>query len=229
MSRQTVYARGIVLARTNYGEADRIATVLTDTAGKVRVMVKGARKSTSKLASGVELFCVSAIGFIPGRGELSTLVSARLDTHHVHFLHDLDRVEFAYACLRQVHKVTEEVAGPDYFLLLQYMLAALDDLQLPLIHIRNWWTLRLLHANGHTVNTVKTCQGNDFNEQCLYEFDYDNGGFRVDVNGPLSPLHVKYVRLAQTYAPSVLHKIHGGDVLAADLQPVIQTFALRVA
>lgn len=228
MSRQTIHTRSIVLARTNYGEADRIATLLTDNEGKVRVMVKGARKSTSKLAAGVELFCISDIGFAPGRGELATLVSARLEVHYTRLLQSLDRVEFAYACLRQVNSLTEEAVESEYFILLKHTMSALDDVQIPLVHIRNWWMLRLLHVSGHAINTERTCQGLAFDELGRYEFDYENGGFRQTDDGQLSPLHVKYVRLAQTYAPEALHQVRDGGLLAAELQPVIQAFAFQV-
>jgi DNA repair protein RecO (recombination protein O) len=65
---------GIILARTNYGEADRIITFLTPDHGKVKVIAKAVRKSKSKLAGGIELFSISQISFIIGRGEINTLV-----------------------------------------------------------------------------------------------------------------------------------------------------------
>ena len=49
---------GIVLTRVDYGEADRIITMLTPE-GKITLMVRGVRRIKSKLAGGVELFSVS--------------------------------------------------------------------------------------------------------------------------------------------------------------------------
>jgi DNA repair protein RecO (recombination protein O) len=48
--------KGIVLKRMNFGEADRILTVLTERFGKVRAIAKGVRKSKSKLAGSLEPF-----------------------------------------------------------------------------------------------------------------------------------------------------------------------------
>jgi len=42
---------GIVLRRIDYGEADRILTVLTLEHGKIGVIARGVRKSQSRLAS----------------------------------------------------------------------------------------------------------------------------------------------------------------------------------
>jgi DNA repair protein RecO (recombination protein O) len=57
MSRSRVYAtEAIVLRRADFGEADRLLTILTPKMGKLRVMAKGARKITSRKAGHVELF-----------------------------------------------------------------------------------------------------------------------------------------------------------------------------
>ncbi|MEK7561678.1 MAG: DNA repair protein RecO, partial [Patescibacteria group bacterium] len=74
--------KGIVLSRTDYGEADRILSFLTIDHGKVRAIAKGVRKSKSKLAGGIELFSVSDLTLIIGRGELNTLISTRLVRHY---------------------------------------------------------------------------------------------------------------------------------------------------
>ena len=68
----------IVLKRIDYGEADRIVTVLTPDAGKLSLMAKGARRVKSKLAGGIELLSTSEINYIAGKGSLDTLVSSRL-------------------------------------------------------------------------------------------------------------------------------------------------------
>ena len=45
----TVVDQAIVLKRLEYGEADRILTVLTKNNGKLSVIAKGARRPKSKL------------------------------------------------------------------------------------------------------------------------------------------------------------------------------------
>lgn len=60
-----IVTSGIVLNRINFGEADRILTVITPDQGKLSLIAKGVRKEKSKLAGGIELFSVSNISFIP--------------------------------------------------------------------------------------------------------------------------------------------------------------------
>src|SRR5437016_3885105 len=57
MNRVRLYAsEAIVLRRMDYGEADRILTIMTPELGKLRVIAKGVRKVTSRKAGHVELF-----------------------------------------------------------------------------------------------------------------------------------------------------------------------------
>lgn len=46
---------GIILKRKNFGEADRVLTVLTDRYGKISVIAKGVRRITSRRAGNIEL------------------------------------------------------------------------------------------------------------------------------------------------------------------------------
>ena len=73
---------GIVLSRTDYGEADRIINILTPEQGKIALMARGVRKPKSKLAGGIELFSISDISYIKGKGEIGTLISVRLKKHY---------------------------------------------------------------------------------------------------------------------------------------------------
>lgn len=99
----------IVLKRTNYSEADRIITMLTKDLGKIQVIAKGVRKERSKLAGGIEPFCISEIGIVKGRGEIDTLTSARLQRHFGNIMKSLEKLDFAYSCLKTINKITQTV------------------------------------------------------------------------------------------------------------------------
>jgi DNA repair protein RecO (recombination protein O) len=68
MSRSRVYTtQAIVLRRTDYGEADRLLTLITPQLGKLRVIAKGARKITSRKAGHIELFTRTQLLLAKGR------------------------------------------------------------------------------------------------------------------------------------------------------------------
>ena len=64
--------KAIVLRRTNYGEADRILTLLTPL-GQRNAIARGVRREKSRLAGGIELFAVSDVVLHRGKGSLYTM------------------------------------------------------------------------------------------------------------------------------------------------------------
>ncbi|HMM42597.1 MAG TPA: DNA repair protein RecO [Thermomicrobiales bacterium] len=67
--RQRLYRlRGIVLRRRDLGEADRIVTVLTAERGKLRLVAKGSRRTSSKLAGHLEPFSAARLLVARTRG-----------------------------------------------------------------------------------------------------------------------------------------------------------------
>lgn len=58
---------GIILKRSNFGEADRIITVFTKRHGKIRVLAKGVRRITSRRGPNIELFNLVTLFIHKGR------------------------------------------------------------------------------------------------------------------------------------------------------------------
>ena len=67
---------GIVLRRVDYGDADRILTVLTLDHGKIGVIARGVRRPQSRLGPRTDLFTRSRMQLARGRGELDVLTQA---------------------------------------------------------------------------------------------------------------------------------------------------------
>jgi DNA repair protein RecO (recombination protein O) len=72
----TYVTEGVILRRVDYGEADRILTVLTRDHGKIGVIARGVRKSGSRMAAHTDLFARSRMQLAHGRGELEVLTQA---------------------------------------------------------------------------------------------------------------------------------------------------------
>jgi DNA repair protein RecO (recombination protein O) len=73
----TYVDEGIVLRRVDYGETDRVLTVLTRAHGKVGVIARGVRKAGSRLAPHTDLFVRSTMQLAQGRGQLEVLAQAQ--------------------------------------------------------------------------------------------------------------------------------------------------------
>jgi len=216
---------GIVLARTDYGEADRIITVLTPDFGKLRMMARGVRKIKSKLAGGIELFSVSDLTFIHGRGEIATLVSARLRQHYGAIVQDITRVQLGYELIKLLNKSTADEPEPEYFELLHQSLEALNDLSINSDLINVWFTAQLLKLGGHTPNLQTDASGQTLTEQS-YNFDFDSMAFQPHPAGHFTTQHIKLMRLLlSSNPPQTLSRITNLSNLLNDCQPLIRTMA----
>src|SRR3989344_3076847 len=168
--------KGIVLSRTNFGEADRILTVLTPDFGKLRLMAKGVRKEASKLAGGIELFSISHITFIKGKIEINTLISTRLIIHFGNISKNIERTMFGYEALKVINRATEDSTGGEYFTLAERTLEALDQPDLDLNLIRLWLYMQLLKLAGHSPNLRTDKTGRKLSEG-KFAFDSDSMSF----------------------------------------------------
>lgn len=204
-----IVTTGVVLARLNYGEADKIITVLTPDHGKIRVMARGVRKVKSKLAGGIELFSISSITFIPGRKDIGTLVSTRLQTHYSFIVEDLDRTMLGYDLLKYINKATQDECDSEYYLLLVTALANLSDKTIDPILTKCWFMAQLLELLGHSPNVKTDTTGEPLSPKKTYQFDYDEMGFRAAPNGTIGSNQIKLLRLLFTEKPEKLRVISG--------------------
>ena len=221
----------IVLGRIDYGEADRIITLITPNYGKLRLMAKGVRKVKSKLAGGIELFSVTNITFIPGRGEIGTLVSARLVTHYGRIVENIERTMLGYELIQQLGKATEDEPEVDYFHLLEQGFIALNDSAIPLELITLWFGAQLLRLGGHTPNLQTEPDGTKLSTGQTYEFSFEDSGFVARPDAPYGSDHIKFLRLVFSgNQPAVLAKIAGSYELVrttAQLVAVMQRQYIR--
>lgn len=217
-------SKAIVLSRLDYGEADRILTILTPTYGKLSVLAKGVRKVKSKLAGGIELFSVSDITFIKGRGSLDSLVSTRLVKHYGTIVKHIDRTMLGYDLIKQLNRTTEDEPEAAYFTLGEQLFEALDDPSIPLPIIKFWFTAQLLRLAGHTPNLQTDVAGRKLESAKHYTFDFDHMSFSEHPNGHSGADHIKYLRIAFSgNPPKILQQVQGGGALLADTSPLVQT------
>lgn len=214
--------KAIVLSRINYREADRIVTVISEDYGKIRLMARGVRNLKSKLAGGIELFTVNDISFIQGRGDISTLVSSRLQSNYANILTDLERVQAGYEFLKTVDKAVQDGSGSEYFYLLKAALSGLNDLRLGREAMRLWFTSRLIAISGHSPNLITEKNGAKLSEDSGYGFDSDAMCFFVQAKGKFTANDVKYLRLAfSSNDPGIIGRVKGAEELAVKLLPLV--------
>lgn len=99
--------KGIVIKRMNYGEADRILTVLSERFGKVKVMAKGVRKIRSHMAGSLEPFILVDLHLQEGKNfYIVTGASINCDFEVIHS--DMDRMAKAFYIGELIDRFLEE-------------------------------------------------------------------------------------------------------------------------
>lgn len=216
-----VVVSGIVLGRINFGEADRILTVLTPEQGKLRLIAKGVRKSTSKMAGGIELFSISSLTYIPGKRDISTLVSSRLVTHFGKIVSNLDRTNAAYNTLKIINDSTQEECEPAYYELLVEVLSALNNVETEAVLVETWFLLQMLKLAGHEPNFSTDANGNKLQTGEKYVFDFENMAFMQSGSGRFKDQHIKMLRLLMTRPLRTISQIQNAVKICEELKPLV--------
>lgn len=131
---------GIVLKRSNLGEADKLITFYTQRHGKVTAIARGLRRPTSKRAGSLELFNVVKTSFIKGKGELDTLAEVQILESHSGWRKHLGRVNLAYQLVEVVDKLTpDHQPHTEIFEILKESLSKIGTLKVDWkLEIGNW-------------------------------------------------------------------------------------------
>lgn len=137
-----------MLRRRDFSEADRLVTLYTANFGKRRVLAKGVRKLTSRLAGHVELFTRAQLMLATGRN-LDIITQAQVVAPYRSLREDLDRTSLAWYVVDLLDKMTQddEENRPLYQLLTQ-TLDGLDTSPQPALIVR-FFELRLLGLVGY--------------------------------------------------------------------------------
>ena len=145
----TYLTEGVVLRRIDYGEADRILTVLTREHGKIGVIARGVRKAGSRLAAHTDLFARSRMQLARGRGDLDVLTQAETMGSTTP-LSDARRAACASVCAELADRVLES-NHPDeetYELVVTALSDCTDDERDPRAALV-WLTRRMIDRLGY--------------------------------------------------------------------------------
>lgn len=141
---------GIVIKRSNIGEAGKLITIFSKNHGKTTAIAKGLRKPTSKRAGLLELFNLVKFHAVQGRGELETLTEVQLLESYSSWRKHLGRVTLAYQLVEVIDKLTpDHQPHPEIFEILSQSLSHIsflkDDWKLNL----ESWILDILIELGY--------------------------------------------------------------------------------
>ncbi len=209
----------IVLRTYASGESDRIAVLWTREHGKVRVLARGARRSTSRLGGALETLAHVGVDLVQGRGERYIVRHVVHRSRHTTLRGDYDRLAAGYAVVEAVDAIpAEDVADEGIFDLIARVLTALDDPTYRPDLVPASFFLRLLAYDGSApvLDACVSCG----REEPLVAFDAAVGGVLC--------AQCRSGRALSSDGLSLLRRIAGGD-LATVLREVDPVGAGEVA
>lgn len=140
---------GIVIRSMDYGEGNAIITICTENAGKVGVLVRGAKKVKSRHAALIQPFTVGEFVFFRNNGGLGTLNAGEITQSHHTLREDLVKAAYAsYACELLDRVLHDEETGSFWYRQLTACLSALEQDKEPGV-ILNIFEMKLLQAAGY--------------------------------------------------------------------------------
>lgn len=145
----TYKTEGVILKRSNYGEADRILTIYTKHYGKIKAIAKGVRKITSRKGGNLELFNHCVLFLAKGRN-LDIITEAQAINSFSRLGDNLEKAATAFYLVELVDQLTpEEQVNRQVFDLLVETLAKLSkcqtaqltaDFEIDLLKLLGFWS-----------------------------------------------------------------------------------------
>ena len=119
---RTYSDEGIVLARRNFGEADRILSIYSKSHGRISAIAKGIRRTTSKKRGHLEVFSFIKFQMAEGHG-IGILTEVETLNGFEKVRKDLKKVSLAYFFTEVIGKITHERERNDgiFELILNYL------------------------------------------------------------------------------------------------------------
>ena len=235
MASRTYRAEAIVLKTIDFGETDRILTLLTRHFGKVSVVAKGIRKPTSRLAGHAEPLTHATYQLARGRN-LDVLTGAESRSLYRELREDLHGIAAGWYIAELADRFAlEKAPSAPLFDLVENALRHLSAGHVPALVCR-WFDLHLLDRTGFRPEVGRCVQCRQSPEETANAWIVDAGGLVCarcapgPSTGPLA-LSVRALKslrylLVSDFESAALLRMDGP--LAAELERHLRSFLQNV-
>lgn len=229
-AREHLYkSEAVVMKRMDLGEADKIVTIFTPHFGKLRVVAKGVRRVTSRLAGHVELFTRSSMLLAKARNLDIITQSETVDAYRP--LHEnLERIAHASYAAELLDALTPDALEnyPVYRLVVE-TLSLLSTEPHPDRVVR-WFELQLLGYMGYAPELTRCVECRSELAAVVNGFSPALGGVvcascrRAGMGRDISVNALKVLRLAQRNAYSALSRLRIDEDLYDEMRSLMQSY-----
>lgn len=223
---------GIVIRSMDYGEGNKIITICTENAGKIGVLVRGAKKVKSRHAALTQLFTTAEYVFFRNGTGLGTLNSGEINSSHHVLRQDLVLAAYAsYACELLDRVLQDEETGSFWFHQLKACLDALEEGKDPGI-VMNLYEMKILQTAGYGPELLSCIScGKDLSEDDNAAISPRLGGVLCrsckHLDPPAMKISPKALKLLRVFSRLDLRRLGHVDVkeeTKAELKSVMRAF-----
>jgi DNA repair protein RecO (recombination protein O) len=170
-----IKTKALVLREANFGEADKIITVLTKERGKIAISAKGARKPRSPFVAGTQQFCYCDF-IVYDNKNVAILSQVEIIESFHNIRNDLFKISYAAYFMELIEKIiVEEVPSEQVLKLTLKTLQILNKTIYDPKLIARIYEFRLMELVGYMPETTQcTCCGKEL-EHNIY-FSSEAGG-----------------------------------------------------
>ena len=142
-------SEGVVLARKNYGEADRILVIYSKSFGKIRLVAKGVRKPRSRKRGHIEVFSNLRFSVSGGKG-LGIITEAETISGFQKIRTNLKKAALSYFLMEVVGRLTHDEEKNDrlFELLISYLKKVENNQETSLKELRSDFIMEVLVLLG---------------------------------------------------------------------------------
>jgi DNA repair protein RecO (recombination protein O) len=231
---------GVIIAKKDVGEADRLYTFYTLEKGKIQALAKGVRKVQARLAGSLENFNLVSFNVV-GKGTVKKITNAIVEDNFLSLRNNLDALRLIFRSIRILNQlVDKEEKDENIFNLLAEYLQSVESASInssdKIELISQGFLFKLLDNLGYRFEVMKCTQcGGSIGSEKNY-FSSQKGGMVCDnCSGTLKESmliqtnSIKAIRIIYYNKIGSLLKLKVGKKELDDLRKITDNFLQWIA
>ncbi|EKU49906.1 DNA repair protein RecO [Staphylococcus massiliensis] len=165
--------KGVIIKSVDYGESDKVITILNEHGSKVPLMVRRAKKSKKGLQASTQLFVYGLFIYSKWRG-MGTLTSVDVIDRHYPLQLDIYKSSYVSLCAEIIDRGFEDQISEESFKLLQFALTRIEADVSPQL-VANIVFLKCMYLFGFQLDFTTCAITHDTDQSHLagYSFKFD--------------------------------------------------------
>ncbi len=225
---------GIIIKQINFGEADKILTIMTKDYGKLQALARGARRTNNRFLASTQLFCYSNFIFFQGKS-MNYINTAELRESFYNLRKNIKDFTYASYIIELMNGALEENQKEEkhFFLLIHTLKHMTYSKNLDLDLIKLTFQIKLMALSGYAPH-LSNCVSCGEVLKGKIKFSIENGGtlcsncFHLDPYGKrISGEEISIISYILYNPLSALSKLEIKNTFLRQLNNIMDTYVSK--